>query len=992
MSRRVDHRREMHQPVVMNLSPASSCSICNKPVPADGCYCPHCGYCLGLASKARSLGESVTAAHAVGSGHQMGRYELIRRIGRGGMGEVFLAWDPTALRYVALKRIQPELSQRNILYKRFLKEAWLTSRLAHPGVVPIYSVHLEDNQLYYTMPYIRGRTLKEILRAARRTERDPVRASDPSHSIQSLMRVFVTVSQVIAYAHSQGILHRDVKPENVMVGDFGEVYLLDWGLAKAIGDVRPDEGEDVDEGSPKNLTLPGKVFGTIAYLAPERALGHMATELSDIYSLGVVLYQLLCLRLPFKRGTIREFVRNMHREVLVSAAKRAPYRNVPDMLERIACRCLQPRATDRYQSVLELVHDVENFLEGRSEWFHLADLNLLCKEDWEFQENVYLSRDIALTGAAEVTEWVTLMVSKASFSGNLRLTARVKIGTKGAGIGLLLSIPQPSLRQLPDIGYCLWLGAEARSGSKLIRSSVDVLDAPDVYLKRGHEHLLRIEKIENNLFFYLDDERRFTYISYLPLSGTHIGVMVRDADLEVSDLAVEVGSYSIKVNCLAVPDAFLANHDYNRALAEYRRIGASFPQRDEGREAKFRAGITLLEQAKNGSDPAAYDLALTEFQTLHSTAGAPLEYLGKSLVYSSLEDNEEEVKCFQLAFRRYRQHPLLPVLKEQVTYRMHESSRKDRWAAYRFMLLCAQLLPDVWERPSTRRLVDRLTRHWELLSFFVPLSAEERRDRLYRQSIAVQLAFWLNQPLTLGELAEELTLRPIANTCLCHALIALIQLGHWEQAAVWIMEASDATTQELRPLIILHQDSLEQAIQALPPHPKSPILMILMQACLDVNRPDLALHLRNLAPEHAHLVPHVRVELDALAIWANLLADNYREALVRLDRYPLEMLSMETSLLHPLFGCALAAMEGESIAMLHFSGVLETPYPRTYALLGHYLSDVRKRNQEWLQRLFYWEKLQLYRQLALYYQVTGDLTASHSYRKLANGLISGDSS
>ncbi len=192
-------------------------------------------------------------------------------------------------------------------------------------------------------------------------------------------------------------------------------------------------------------------------------------------------------------------------------------------------------------------------------------------------------------------------------------------------------------------------------------------------------------KIDNNIRFYLDGMHYFTHISYLPIYGMHVGILARDADFQMEEIEVSIGSQNLQVSCLSVPDAFLTHRDYKSALAEYRRIGYSFPGHAEGREAMFRAGVTLLEQARTAKNPKRaetfYAQSIEEFAKLHNTAGAPLEYLGKALVYQSLHDHLEEIKCLELGLRRYHKHPLIHALREQVIYRMHEASQSDRRSA-----------------------------------------------------------------------------------------------------------------------------------------------------------------------------------------------------------------------------------------------------------------------------------------------------------------------
>jgi tetratricopeptide (TPR) repeat protein len=237
-------------------------------------------------------------------------------------------------------------------------------------------------------------------------------------------------------------------------------------------------------------------------------------------------------------------------------------------------------------------------------------------------------------------------------------------------------------------------------------------------------------------------------VSHLPLAGNHVGLLHKDGDFELKNLKIYDASHNAMVGCLAVPNAFLSHKLYDTALQEYRRIGQSFPGRMEGREALFRAGLTIIEKARAEENDQLYHLALKEFEKLYRTPGAPLEYLGKSLVYEALGDVEEEAKCLELALRKFPNHPLLPMLREHIVYRMHESSLNNREAAYRIILLAIRHIPDLLENPDTRHLIESLEENWERLPFI-----EKCDDRL--NSIAILLAFWLAKIPILVEIAQS---------------------------------------------------------------------------------------------------------------------------------------------------------------------------------------------------------------------------------------------
>lgn len=1004
------------------------CGTCNKKFVIAGLdyppkFCPYCGSSLNSQEKSS---QSLSGSHLSSGGpvtlipghvpqaeniqFSVGPYQIINSIGKGGMGEVFLAYDTTCGRRIALKRIRTDLSEHQQMHNRFLKEARITSQLTHPAIIPIYAIHEEDSLVYYTMPFVEGQTLKQIFKTASKQDKKGEK-SDPSlSSIPALVRIFLSICQAIAYAHSKNVLHRDIKPENIIIGTYGEVLILDWGLAKMISQEKnlSEEAEFSIEEEEKShplhqLTHIGRVVGTVSYMAPERALGHPANFQTDIYSLGVILYQILTLRFPFQRGTLKEFRQSLEKEVLYDPIEVAPYRDVPPMLSSITLKCLTTDLEQRYKSVQELIHDLENYIEGRSEWFQIAELDIERKSDWEFQENVLIAEHIAITRSTEVSDWVSLMISKESFPENTKIETLLRFGEKGHGLGFLLSIPEAAEREHLNDGYCLWISSDLSPSTKLLKATIEVVHAPEIYLHRHEWYRIRIEKIDNNIHFYINNLLQFSYISHLPLVGTHIGLLSRDADFQLSPLQLFVGSQNVKVNCLAVPDAFLAHKDYTKALNEYRRIGYSFPGRAEGREAMFRAGVTLLEEAIHTADPEAkeelFEKALNEFGKMHKTPGAPLEYLGKALVYQTLNDYEEEIKCFELGFRRYPKHPLLPIMQDHILYRTHESSRIHRKAAYHFMLLVVLHLSNISATVNVQKLFKSLQKHWEPLYFMEDVPLADSSIKIKNAQFAVQLAFWLGKHYILGEIVQELNKKaPRPIHIIGNALFSLIELGASSMAANLIslvQKNQDLTKDEEKSLNWLnlatasHQEPLEEAfalmIKKLPDSidkSASRVLLHLMEAAIDQRKTDLV-YAAEMHLKERQLDPETQLKMNCVSIWACLLDKKWKEADKRFSEYSMELLNHETTPLHFLYGCWLTGTEAKEIADVHFSGVLEISFPRSWALASHYLNNRPEQNHTWLQKAFSWEKRQLYRQLSLYYHCSGDQEKSARYQKMA---------
>ncbi len=943
---------------------------------------------------------------------KIGIYQITRRIAQGGMGEVFLAYDPVCQRHIALKQIRSTLKEHPILQKRFLREARIAAGLSHPSIIPVYKIHLEEERAYYTMPYVEGQTLREILTQAQQKLKAGEKTGHIGESIPALMRIFMSVCQAMAYVHSKEIIHRDLKPENIIVGKYGEVIILDWGIAKSINpsrvesrtdnaiDTLSDESaEDSAEASyeeEQNLTHPQKPVGTLAYMAPERASGESSTKQTDTYALGVFLYQLLTLRLPFHRLTLTEFRQCSGEEVFVDPAKAAPYREVPRMLASMVKKCLAPNPEERYPSVSALIHDLEIYLEGRSEWFQTSDLNIHKESDWQFQENVLLTDHPAITGGADLAEWVGMMISKDSFAGNTKLEARISIGSGGQGIGFMLSIPERSERQHLNDGYLLWVGSDLSPETQLYRSTLEVVSAPGVSLQRNRWYTIRLEKIDHHIYFYLDGSLQFSYISYLPLLGTHVGLVYKDFDFELSNIAISMGNLSIMVNCLSVPDAFLANKDYVKALAEYQRIGYSFPDRKEGREALFRAGITLVEQAVSCKDETEIESlceqAFNTFESLRNTPGAPLEYLGKALVYQAFGDADEEAKCLELSLRRYRKHPLLHIVQEHVLARLHAYARSNRRATYHFILMLVRQIPLLATRAGNKKLFKTLKNNWEPLYFIKESNCAETAVS-FNIHFATSLAFWVARPYVLCEILQDLFKKdPLNATAIGNVLFCLIELGAYTLAREKTKDYLDthleaqgskipdelSTVFSLNDIALLaHEKSLEEALKqwfiftngSTKRKKEMRVFFHLLDVAIQEQKPDVIIQaIKQISAEEEEEVRR----LNGYLVWALLLQNKWDLASEVLHTYSLEELNQKTSILHMLYGCWLAATEGKDLAVVHLSGVLDTPFPRSWTILSHHVADKLKEPQKWLKEAFLWEKRHLYRQLALFHHCLND--------------------
>jgi serine/threonine-protein kinase len=300
-------------------------------------------------------------------------YEVQAALGKGGMGVVYLARDPKLHREVAIKVLQDRYHDQLEARRRFLEEAQIGAQLQHPGVVPVYEVEHKGARPYFTMKLVRGGTLSQLLRARR----------DPTDEAPRFLQIFEQVCQTVAYAHARGVIHRDLKPHNIMVGAFGEVQVMDWGLAKVLRSEEP-AAAPLAEGALRTArtqaneaaSSTGSVRGTPAYIAPEQARGEtgLVDERADVFGLGGILCEILTGRPPYTGDTLDEILRLARIGDTDRARARLDDCNAATELIALCQECLAPEPAARPRDGQAVAEGMRLYHAGIQERIRKAEL------------------------------------------------------------------------------------------------------------------------------------------------------------------------------------------------------------------------------------------------------------------------------------------------------------------------------------------------------------------------------------------------------------------------------------------------------------------------------------------------------------------------------------------------------------------------------------------------------------------------------------------
>ncbi|MGH7545705.1 MAG: serine/threonine-protein kinase, partial [Gemmatimonadota bacterium] len=308
----------------------TTCQACATPLPKGSRFCYACG------SQVPGVGEGASAAETPSRAQEFlnklrarlgAEYEVEREIGRGGMGIVYLAREKALDRHVALKVLPSVLAFDDSIVERFIREARLAARLDHPNIVPMYRVGQAGDITYFAMKYVTGGSLQGLLK------------NTPQLPLAEAQRILAACAHALGYAHARGIIHRDVKPANILLDTGGRVYVTDLGIAKAVA-------------AESSLTASGAVVGTPMYMSPEQCRGEPADARSDQYALGIVGYQMLTGQLPFEGGKSMEGI--LYDRLFTDPEPLETHRPDVPIAGRLAIqRAMSRKAADRFPTMEE---------------------------------------------------------------------------------------------------------------------------------------------------------------------------------------------------------------------------------------------------------------------------------------------------------------------------------------------------------------------------------------------------------------------------------------------------------------------------------------------------------------------------------------------------------------------------------------------------------------------------------------------------------------
>ncbi len=389
-------------------------------------------------------------------------------IATGGMAVVDLAQEQSLRRQVALKRLRPELRGRGGALRGFLREAQIMGQLDHPNVVPVHAIGSDLDGVFFTMKFVDGQTLEELI------EDLPARALD-MHELFDVIDVVIKVCDALAFAHSRGVIHCDVKPSNVMIADFGQVYLMDWGVARLVGDAS-DQLPFISAGGDQSTRATGHSLGTPAFMAPEQVLGDPKAldGRTDVFAVGALLYALLARQPPYVGPTLFRVLELAESADFPPLDEALPAGSVPAALIRIVHRAMSRLPEERHPTIETLRDELGRFLRGGPEFpqINFAAGEVVMRQG-ETGETAYIVESGHLEVLSErggVQKRVHVLGPGDVFGEVALLAASTRTATiRAMEVSVLREVDADALAQEVD-GLKPWMGSLVRSLADRFRS------------------------------------------------------------------------------------------------------------------------------------------------------------------------------------------------------------------------------------------------------------------------------------------------------------------------------------------------------------------------------------------------------------------------------------------------------------------------------------------------------------------------------------------
>lgn len=582
----------------------------------------------------------------------LANHRVLGLLGQGGMGNVYRAVDLFLGRQVALKVIAKALALHREL--RFILEAQVTGLVEHPGIVPVHAYGTTpDGCPWYTMKLIAGATLGDWLYEKSHDGRIIPRRTDRP-TLEQMLRVLIRTCEALGYAHSRGVIHRDIKPTNIMIGEFGEVLVLDWGLAKvqpasplrklvqdalAVGaaelpttslfaanadhlELMTSSGSSSRIISPlasnQFVTQEGRVCGTAEYMPPEQAAGlmdHMDGR-ADIYALGVILYEILSGARPAPAAL------RTPGEV-IPPERVSPTWNIPPELSDLCCRMLAFDPSDRLETATAVAEELESFLAGRPPWRRVVSVKPDDPFDlhWQPLTGLWSSPDAVLqpelmppSSKPAFSSALTVMHQRRVW-GDIRIEATGWVKRDSVGeLSILLAVPQEAVEEndVARSGYQLSLGVDWNARSRLRRLGVDVQAEPNVQVVPDSPARVVAEYAAGRVRMEYNGKVIFDYEDHFPLQGERWGFMSVGPGARWENIEVWTRGTPLSVGVLTIPDTIYSNGRTDEAEQWYRKIAAEHAMRSEGRLACYKAGLCALDRGnRDEADRLWSSLALS---------------------------------------------------------------------------------------------------------------------------------------------------------------------------------------------------------------------------------------------------------------------------------------------------------------------------------------------------------------------------------------------